>query len=599
MLVGAENAPRDLECDIAVIGGSFGGVPAALAACDAGLRVVMSEATDWLGGQVTSQGVAPLDEHAHIETFGGTRAYNAFRARVRDYYVTHHGAPPMMPDGAPLNPGNGWVSRLCFEPRVGLKVLYEMLLPHLRAGQLTVLLEHEPVSTVVENDIVKRVVLRSRRGGRVRVQASYVLDATDLGDLLPLTGTAYVTGAESQDDTGEPHARLGPAAPGEVQSFTYSFALSYHPGEDHTIARPEGYARFRDLQPYALHLNRGKKRFRMFERGPGGELPFWSYRRIYDAKLLRGEPSDLVLVNWAGNDYRSQNLIDKPPAEAAHIHGEAKRLALGFLYWLQTECPRDEGGHGYPELCLRPDVLGSYDGLAKAPYIRESRRLRALERVLETDLVAGEGRGARARPMPSSVGVGWYPIDLHACVGNDEVSLFEPTLPFQIPLGALIPRSTKNLLAACKNIGTTHLTNGAYRLQPVEWNVGEAAGTLAAFCLESGRSPQGVHASAPLTHGLQRRLLARGVPLAWTVDVPPEHPLFTPVQRLYVAGAIPLGSPRFGRLEVGLDEPLHPSEGAALLELLHPRHHEMLARGEATWRGLCAALAPDDLTGSG
>jgi hypothetical protein len=31
--------------------------------------------------------------------------------------------------------------------------------------------------------------------------------------------------------------------------------------------------------------------------------------------------------------------------------------------------------------------------------------------------------------------------------------------PFQIPLGALIPRRIENLLPACKNIGTTHVTN--------------------------------------------------------------------------------------------------------------------------------------------
>ncbi|MGG2474547.1 FAD-dependent oxidoreductase, partial [Rhizobium sp. BR5] len=34
-----------------------------------------------------------------------------------------------------------------------------------------------------------------------------------------------------------------------------------------------------------------------------------------------------------------------------------------------------------------------------------------------------------------------------------------------------------------KNIGTTHITNGCYRLHPVEWNIGEVAGMLAAYCL--------------------------------------------------------------------------------------------------------------------
>ena len=42
-------------------------------------------------------------------------------------------------------------------------------------------------------------------------------------------------------------------------------------------------------------------------------------------------------------------------------------------------------------------------------------------------------------------------------------------------MGALILVRIRNLLAAAKNIGTTHITNGCFRLHPVEWNTGEAA----------------------------------------------------------------------------------------------------------------------------
>ena len=42
----------------------------------------------------------------------------------------------------------------------------------------------------------------------------------------------------------------------------------------------------------------------------------------------------------------------------------------------------------------------------------------------------------------------------------------------------------ENLLPACKNIGTTHITNVCYRLHPVEWNIGGAAGLLAALDIE-------------------------------------------------------------------------------------------------------------------
>jgi hypothetical protein len=558
------------ECDVAVIGGGLGGVAAALAAAEAGATVLLSEATDWLGGQMTSQGVSALDEHEYIESFGGTRTYYRLRNAIRAFYQERYGAPATMPDGTPLNPGNGWVSRLCFEPRIGVQLIEDMLASHVVAGRLTVLLQHTPVSATVEDNRVTDVVLRSARGDLMRVRAAYFLDATELGNLLPLTDTEYVTGAEAQSDTNEPHASPDGPHPDEVQSLTFCFAVEYRPGEDHTIARPADYEHLRDEQPYTFILRgqQGERRpFRMFAISPEGNLPFWTYRRILDGALLdpSGGLNDVALINWAGNDYHRANLIDKPAEEYARILNEAKRLSLGFLYWLQTEAPRDDGrGYGYPELQLRPDIMGTSDGLSKMPYIRESRRIVALKRIVEQEIVAEGRQGARAEPFEDSVGVGWYYLDLHPAVGNLR-SFFEPTLPFQIPLGALIPRRTSNLIAACKNIGTTHLTNGAYRLHPVEWNIGESAGALAAYCCEEGCTPHQVWATGSLLRRFQRRLLVRGVPLAWTTDVPETHECFAPTQMLITLGAIPPGSPRFETLDIRPEAALTGAEATGLL----------------------------------
>ena len=78
----------------------------------------------------------------------------------------------------------------------------------------------------------------------------------------------------------------------------------------------------------------------------------------------------------------------------------------------------------------------------------------------------------------------------------------------------------KNLLPACKNIGTTHMTNGCYRLHPVEWNIGEAAGLLAAFCLVHDVEPAQVHEDARLTRDFQGLLASQGIELEW-----PQVPL--------------------------------------------------------------------------
>ena len=150
-----------------------------------------------------------------------------------------------------------------------------------------------------------------------------------------------------------------------------------------------------------------------------------------------------------------------------------------------------------------------------APYIREGRRILPVTRVVEQDLshaVRGERGALHYR---DSVGVGMYRIDLHPSTGGDNY-IDVPSCPFEIPLGALLPRRMRNLLAGGKNMGTTHITNGCYRLHPVEWNVGEAAGMLAAHCLNSGATPHQVQARRHATGDVPGPADAcgRGDPLA-------------------------------------------------------------------------------------
>jgi FAD dependent oxidoreductase len=120
----------------------------------------------------------------------------------------------------------------------------------------------------------------------------------------------------------------------------------------------------------------------------------------------------------------------------------------------------------------------------------------------------------QAESFADSVGVGSYRIDLHPSTGGDNY-IDISSLPFQIPLGALIPQRVENLLPACKNLGTTHITNGCFRLHPVEWAIGEASGALVAYCLERVESPRAVRNSATSLSAFQSRLVAQGVEIDW------------------------------------------------------------------------------------
>lgn len=238
----------------------------------------------------------------------------------------------------------------------------------------------------------------------------------------------------------------------------------------------------------------------------------WQFRRILaHSNFADGTIDDVTVVNWPMIDYWEQPLVGGP--DPAAVLAASKDLSLSFLYWMQTE-------GGYPGLRLRPDVSGTADGLAKAPYIRESRRIRAEFTVLEQHIgVDARPDGAGSEVFADTVGLGRYRIDLHpSTAGRTYVDI--AAYPFQIPLGALIPVRVDNLLPANKNIGTTHITNGCYRLHPVEWSIGEAVGALTVFCLTNGLSPRKVRNDPAHLADFQRLLAGDlGVRLAWPDDI--------------------------------------------------------------------------------
>ncbi len=305
------------------------------------------------------------------------------------------------------------------------------------------------------------------------------------------------------------------------------FAVEIRPGEDHTIDRPRQYEFWREYRPRGWPgpllgwttvrpetgepLRRG-----LFESDDG--KPWWTFRRILDRTQF--EPgfaaSDVTVVNWPQVDYWAAPICGVDPAEQARNEDAARQLSLSFLYWLQTQAPRSDGGVGYPGLRLRGDVVGgTMDGLAQAPYIRESRRIRAEFTVLEQH-IAYPLRPDGPEQFSDSVGIGCYRLDLHPRVsGAGYLDL--GCWPFQIPLGALVPVRVENLLPGGKNLGVTHITNGAFRVHPVEWSVGEAAGLLAAFCLQRHVTPRAVKRKRPLLDEFQSLLVGEGVELAWPV----------------------------------------------------------------------------------
>jgi len=514
-----------MKAEIIIIGASTGGVAAALAASKMGKRVILTEETDWIGGQLTSQAVPP-DENIWIEQFGCTASYRRFRNGVRDYYLRHFPVKAEARRALAFNPGNATVSKISHEPRAAHAVLRDMLAPYVHSGRLTILEHCKAVKAEADGDDITSVTLSHLlTGDEIVLTGQYFLDATEEGDLLPMANVEYVTGAESAAETGEPHALPGAADPSDMQAITWCFAIDHIEGEDFTISRPAQYDFWRNyradfwpdmqlswtgLVPHTLEPNP----YSFFPDGK--KFSLWQYRRLIDHTQF--EPgafeSDLTVVNWPQNDYWLGPIIDVSPEERAKHLLNARELSLSLLYWMQTEAERPDGKAGYPGLRLRGDVVGTIDGLAKMPYIRESRRIKAEFTVLEQHLSPDCRSDGKAVRYEDSVGIGSYRIDLHPSTAL-RTYVDVSSLPFHIPLGALIPVRMNNLLAACKNIGTTHITNGCYRLHPVEWNIGEAAGYLAAYCAANGLSPKAVRGDAEQLEQFQKLLIAEGIELDW------------------------------------------------------------------------------------
>ena len=520
------------EPEIAVIGASLGGVLAAWRAAQAGRSVLLAAEHAWIGGQMSAQAVPP-DEHLLIEHGGASSSYRRFRDDIRRHYrglpgfIDHSAMTPGL-----TNPGDGWVSRLCFEPVLAAR-WFEMRLrdagPNLKLLRLCA-----PFAAERDGPRIERVLLRGHDGRVHTVRAQVFIDATDTGELLRLAQLPYRVGKEARAEFDEPDAptvadRL------DQQPVTHVMALRRHSAPGPVATAPPSYAAWRTHRlPHHGHLlfsthlpGRGRRRGESaslpFEvSGASERLDWWRYRRIVSrAQWDNGRNgsdgsagrTDVTLVNWAQNDYALHPLLDGPVKSTAQVSAAARELSLCFLHWLHTEA-------GLVQWQPAADVLGTPDGLAQQTYVRESRRIVAHTTLSQTDMQRRPEPGAVS---PDAVGIGWYNLDIHpTCVSGHGVNA--AVEPFVLPLGAFVPLNADNLLPGCKNIGVTHLANACTRVHPVEWLVGEVAGLIAATLVERGLSARALPGDLAATAALHATLRAAGIPLAWSAELLARRP---------------------------------------------------------------------------
>ncbi|MEO0802397.1 MAG: FAD-dependent oxidoreductase [Cyanobacteria bacterium J06642_2] len=419
-------------CDILIAGGGLSGSAVAYESLQAGHTVCMTDITDWVGGQISSQGVSALDEAKKQRSLlYYSQGYNELRQRIEDFY-------------GQLNPGGCWVSVSCYMPKDAHTILQAQLLEAAERGngelkwfpntvikdleyssdgsQITgaIAIQHspasgaaplntDPLSEAIEDaysfdnsERFDKAILRfGPTGDREGPADWYVVEATETGELIALADVPYRLGIDPQSSRN-PSSPSVEGDPYCTQGFTYTFAME-RTERDRIQTEPEFY------EQYAPYYSYEKPRDG-FNATDYFDFVF-TYRRIWNPAprstetifgTARPAPGDISMQNWTwGNDYRpgteEDNLIYT--REQLEARGElepggwmgglrvdslrnGEENALGYYYWLvegttdsQVEGEVKEPFPNHKYLSGFDTPMGTAHGLSKYPYIREGRRI--------------------------------------------------------------------------------------------------------------------------------------------------------------------------------------------------------------------------------
>jgi hypothetical protein len=553
----------EVGCDVIIVGGSTAALAAALAAAKEfssegrGRVACLTEPTTWLGGQLTSSGVTAVD-WAHHKTPWNNRTLNVSklsRMVVNNPVEFSDLMKALAPDSGGVfemknNPGQCWVSVRCYQPQTILSKIDDRVGSLVRSGSLKVFLRSVPKSVSKKDGKILSVQLVQRTPldlgadeerlsevisdwyslsdsttfrkdsltlvGRAGL-SPVVLDASEWGEILVLSGASYLQGVEaSEERPEETNATCG-------QAIVYPLALSWSTQKQ---PPPNWVSLFSPPNPEHYSLKDGGRTFTWQE--------VWAYRRIrYAGSSIWRSPSvfgvpgpvegDISEQNWTfGNDYPYGYLFMEPSQAQAQIQNwaggvdvsvlrAAEAHAVGWFGFMRNAAPQEAR-----EKVIPVGILGTRYGFSKMPYIRDTRRSIGVG-----GFVMKYADGAEGFRYPDSIGVGAYVADVHetktqGCSMPEHVKkATRNPKPFFLPLRAHTNRDVSNLLVAGKTMAQTFLMNAATRLHPIEFASGTGAGVAAAFLHEKQTTSEELINSTSDVSEIQKRIEASHGSVEW------------------------------------------------------------------------------------
>lgn len=483
-------AAQTIFTDVLVIGGGTGGVAAGIQSARQKAKTIITEPTPWLGGMLTAAGVSCTDGNHNLPS----GLWEEFRQQLYIHYGTK-------------NLATGWVSNTLFEPHVGDSIFKALC--YKENKYLTPMFGLQLQSIIKEKNKITGAVFITEDKERITIKSKICIDATEPGDVIALSGTAYDIGMEDPIYSKE---LIAPGKNNIIQDLTWVAILKdFGKGIDKTIPRPAGYDSTIFFKSCISAFNNDSV------ASPWTAQKMLNYGKIKNNKYM---------INWpaAGNDYYL-NVIEDKPGERAKKYQAPKDHTLEFIYFIQKDL-------GYKNLGLADDEFPTQDKLALMPYNRESRRMKGLVRLNNNHLVKPfEQPEALYR---TGISVGDYPVDHHHHKNEAAPEIkFTFVNSYNIPLGSLIPEKTEGLIAAEKNISVSNIVNGTTRLQPVVLLTGQAAGALAAYCVQKNIQP-----GKGNIREVQQILLDAKCFIMPYMDIQPDDVYWEPIQKTGATGIL-------------------------------------------------------------
>lgn len=480
------------EYDVIVIGGGAGGTSAAIQSARNGAKTLLIEETDWLGGMLTSAGVSAVD--------GNYKLPSGFWGAFKDSLVSHYGSLEALK--------TGWVSNTLFEPRVGNQILKSIAK---KENNLKILFSTK-VNSVNKLDLLKtdhyNFNVNSSKGN---FTSKILIDATELGDVLPMIDEDYDLGMDSREMYGED---IAPEKNNDIiQDLTFVMILKNY-NKSVKIDKPKNY------DPLEFYCSTASINC------PESDKALWTPKQMMNYGEL---PNGKIMINWPiyGNDYYS-NLIEMNYVQRNEVFKNAKEKSLRYLYYIQDEL-------GYDNYSLSDEEFDTDDNFPLIPYYREARRIKG-KVTFSLDYI--KKPFDQIHPLyRTGILVGDYPVDHHHDAHPDRYNLpqlaFYPIPSYSLPIGSIISKKNPNFLVAEKSISVSNLVNGTTRLQPVVLQIGQIAGLIAS---ESVRKNINTHEID--IREIQRKFLDDGGYIQPFLDVKKDHIFFKAYQRIGVTGIL-------------------------------------------------------------